>query len=358
MHYPATQVLGLFARDASELQQQTLTDAHGLLLGQAELGSDGGRRRVRGYSAEKVTAFGATYGYLQRPKKTYVVSLFVTKGGVLKTSLTLNLARMAALQGLKTCVVGLDMQCDITTALGLGNEDLDDSSLQSSIEEVDPAQGLFDYYEKRVSFDPLIQPTDLPLLKAIPETPELVVLEKMIFQKSRREFWLQDSVVTPLKNAFDLIIFDCSPSWNLLTTNALVASDLVVSPLECKINNYRNFNMFRSFMNEFRQDLRLTFQHLYLPTRLNSQRRLSREIYEWYLEHAHPILPLPFRESTSGEEAVASHLSIPEHAPGSSAAIEMNQILHWMGQCWTDAFQLNQLQPREVQLHGDFSEGY
>jgi chromosome partitioning protein len=75
------------------------------------------QRQGRGFKVEELIEFGAKFGYFKRPARPLCISVFVTKGGVLKTSLTLNLARLAALHGLKVCVVGLDMQADITTAL-------------------------------------------------------------------------------------------------------------------------------------------------------------------------------------------------------------------------------------------------
>jgi chromosome partitioning protein len=134
-------------------------------------------------------------------------------------------------------------------------------------------------------------------------------------------------VLKPLKEQFDLIVLDCSPNWNLLTTNALVACDLLLSPLECKINNYRNFKMFDAFVSQFREEMQLSFTQVFVPTRLNAQRKLSREILAWYLENVAGVVPLALRECTAGEEAIASNLSTPEYAPGSPAAIEINQIL-------------------------------
>lgn len=329
MVYSPTTVTHLFARSPQErVDIQALTSAQNQVLGSMELGLERGPRRVRGFRAQNVAEFGAKWGYFKRsPGGAKVVAVFVTKGGVLKTSLTLNLARMAALHGLKTCVIGLDMQCDITTALGVDGAGNENTDMDTHISESEITEGLYDVFARGISLKNLIRPTNLPTLSLIPETPELVILEKMLFQKSRRESWLLDAIVAPLRDSFDLILFDCSPNWNLLTTNALMACDVLFSPLECKINNYRNFKMFEGFMGEFRHELRLSFKHIYVPTKLNAQRKLSREIYSWYLENVKNVVPFPLRESTAGEEAIASSLSTPEYAPGTPAAYEMNQIL-------------------------------
>ena len=320
----ASQLFALTPVDKIDMAH--LSETEHTRLGTMQLGFERGSRRVRGYRAQNVARWGAIRGFLTKPARPFVISVFVTKGGVLKTSLTLNLARMAALHGIRTCVIGLDMQCDVTAAL-TENSESQTTDFETQISEQEGTAGLFEAFRgKKTPFE-LIVPTSLPTLSMIPETPELVVLEKMLFQKARRESWLLDTIVRPLKSHFDLIVLDSSPNWNLLTTNALVACDVLLSPLECKVNNYRNFKMFENFMEEFRQELGLSFRHIFVPTKLNSQRRLSREIFAWYLENVKNIVPIPLRESALGEEAIASNLSTPEYAPGSAAALEMNQIL-------------------------------
>ncbi len=277
-------------------------------------------------SFQQILDQAAKTGYLKKPKQAKVITTFVTKGGVLKTSLTLNMARLSALHGLRTLVIGLDMQTDITSALGYSpGGEADD--LQSAMDQVDQTLGLMDYFSGQAGLEDLIQKTDLPTLDFIPETPELVALEQQLNQKVRREYWLKEKVSDPLKNAYDLIFFDCSPNWSQLITNALVACDVLVSPLECKINNFRNFKMFASFVKEFKSDLHLDFDHVFVPTKLNKNRKLSREIFEWYQSQLHNCLSTAFREHNAGEEASALNLSIPEFKPGSEMALEINSLM-------------------------------
>lgn len=271
------------------------------------------------------------FGFLKRPLKPTVVTVFVTKGGVLKTSLTLNLARMCALHNIKTLVVGLDLQCDITTALGfdpLSNaESLDDAEQSSYL-------GLADLFFGHASLPDIIQKTDLETLDLIPETPELAMMDQALLPKPRREAWIKEKVLEPLKGRYDLIFLDGSPNWNQLITNALYASDLVVSPLECKINNFRNFKMFQKFLNEFKSDLKLSFQHVCVPTRYSPNRKLSREILQWYHKNVPQCVKNAVKESVAGEEATAMHLSVAEYDASSEAAHQMNEIIREIGRNW------------------------
>ncbi len=289
----------------------------------------------RGFSAETIGAVGQKLGFLQAPQRPLVYSIFVTKGGVLKTSLALNLARLAALHNIKTLVIGLDMQCDITHALGYQGPEEDgigenshSSAIEDLVAQMDQTQGLFDFFSGQTALENLIEPSDLPQLDFIPETPELVALEQGLTHRSRREYWLAEKVIAPLTElGYQLIVLDCSPNWNHLITNALVASDVLLSPLECKINNFRNFRMFRSFVEEFRSEMGLDFEQIYIPSRLSPARKLSRDIHQWYLDRIPNCSPLAIQESLQGEEATALHLSLAEYAPGHPAARQMNSII-------------------------------
>lgn len=270
--------------------------------------------------------FGRQFGFIKKPNKSLAVSVFVTKGGVLKTTLTLNLARIAALHGLKVCVVGLDMQGDITQALGNDGPD-EDSSLEDALKTLNSLKGLSDLALGRASLREIIRESEVPGLDYIPETPELVSLDQSLLSRNRREYWLLENLIEPLKKTYDLILMDCSPNWNRLINNAIVASDFVLSPIESKINNFRNLRTFRALMAEFKKDLRIEFQQLFVPTRLVASRRLSREICDWYRQNLTNCTQYSIRESVQGEEATALRLSIPEHAAGTVAASEMRLLL-------------------------------
>jgi len=77
----------------------------------------------------------------------------------------------------------------------------------------------------------------LPTLDIIPETHELVLLEKMLSKENRREYIFKDKLIPKLKN-YDVIIFDNGPSWNYLIENALTTSDVIICPLGCNLLSY------------------------------------------------------------------------------------------------------------------------
>jgi len=289
-------------------------------------------RPLKSWSPREMPDVGQQVGFMKKPVQPLAAAIFVTKGGVLKSSLTFNFARMASLHGIRTCVVGLDMQGDVTTALSTADLDEEDNSLVDALERLNNIRGLADVFTGSANIMDVVRGTEIPTLSFIPETPELVALDQSLVNRNRREYWLRDHVISPLKKEFDLVLMDCSPNWNRLITNALVASDVLISPLECKINNFRNMKTFEALINEFQTDMRVKFSHIYVATRLSSGRKLSREIFDWYQENLSSCIKTPIRESVHGEESMAMRLSIPEYAPTSQAADEMREVLREM---WT-----------------------
>ena len=170
------------------------------------------------------------------------------------------------------------MQCDMTNCMR-GNDDFLDDSLESALEKLKDKKGLYQYFNRLAVLDEIINATDLENLDFIPEAPDLTLLNDSISMINRREFWLKDKVVKPLLSRYDLIIFDCSPNWNRLTTNALCATDLLVSPIECKINNFKNIEVFNELINQIKEDLFLSFKTTYVPTRFTQSKNCHKRLH-------------------------------------------------------------------------------
>ncbi len=322
--YTVQKVLKIFGTEVSRTALIKAESA-GLIPAAAREGGKSNPRRA--WTLAELPTIGERYGFLKKLHSPTTVAVFTTKGGVLKSTLALNLGRMAALHNIKTCVIGLDMQCDLTNALGYQVDIDEEDNLESAMKKLGSVSGLADFADGTVELNDIVIESDIPTLHFIPETPELVALERQISSRNMRDFWLRDKVIEPLKKRFDLIILDCSPNWNLLISNALMACDALVSPLECKINNFRNYQAFKAYLDSFKRDTRREFAHIFVPTKFTSTRKLSSEIRTWYLSNVPGCTSGAIREAVHCEEAMASHVSLPEYSPNSIGADEMREVL-------------------------------
>ena len=149
---------------------------------------------------------------------TKVISIVNQKGGVAKTTTTVNLATALSAIGKKILVVDLDPQGNSSTGFGIKQQDR-----RVTIYQV--LTGL-----NRIE-DSIIQ-TNIPNLQLITSNTNLSGVELDLINIKRREYLLSD-LLGKIKNNYDYVIIDCPPSLNLLTINALVSCDEVLIPMQC-----------------------------------------------------------------------------------------------------------------------------
>ena len=141
------------------------------------------------------------------------------KGGVGKTTTTINLSACLSEAGQKVLVVDFDPQGNATSGFGLEKGSIENTVYQMLIGETDAKDSI----EKNVQNNLDILPSDVNLAGA-----EIELLEM-----DNKESLLRDNLKS-IKNQYDFIIIDCPPSLNLLTINALTAADTVIVPIQCE----------------------------------------------------------------------------------------------------------------------------
>ena len=138
-----------------------------------------------------------------------VISLVNQKGGVGKTTTSINLSASLALLGKKVLLIDLDPQGNTTTGVGINKGDIDKS--------------IYDVLVSKCLINEAIIKTKYKKLYVIPATINLAGLDFELIEKG---------ITT--KDSFDHVILDCPPSLGLITTNALAASDSVIIPVQCE----------------------------------------------------------------------------------------------------------------------------
>lgn len=181
------------------------------------------------------------------------------KGGVAKTTTTLNLGYELANRGRKVALVDIDPQASLTISLGFEEQAIDHSLAEVMGNHKPGTTALKDVM--------IHVPTEKGRLLLVPADLALAGTEVGLFQRMKREEVLK-GVLAPLRsNAVDYVLIDCPPSLGLLTINALTAANFVLVPLQLEYLAVRGFKLFWDTFLAIRDSLNPDLQILgILPT--------------------------------------------------------------------------------------------
>lgn len=237
-----------------------------------------------------------------------IISIANQKGGVGKTTTAVNLSASLAVLEKKVLLVDCDPQANATSGIGVDPDSLEKSIYECILGQVDAHDVIFE--------------TDTPNLDLLPTRIDLVGAEVELVNEKGRENYLT-KVLEPLRDEYDFIIIDCSPSLGLITINALTASDSVIIPIQSEYFALEGLGKLLNTVRivQTRLNPKLTIEGL-LITMYDNRLRLARQVVDDVRGHFGQMVfeTLIFR-NTKLAEAPSYGKSIIMHDASSTGAV-------------------------------------
>ncbi|MCQ2223174.1 MAG: AAA family ATPase [Bacteroidaceae bacterium] len=200
-----------------------------------------------------------------------IISIVNQKGGVGKTTTSMNLAASMAALEKKVLLIDADPQANASSGMGVETSELDGSIYNCIIDRVDVRE--------------VIYTTDIEGLDIIPSHIDLVGAEIEMLNLKDRERVMQ-RMLAPLKDEYDYILIDCSPSLGLITVNALTASDSVIIPVQCEYFALEGITKLLNTIKIIKSRLNPNLEiEGFLLTMYDSRLRLANQIYDEVKRH-------------------------------------------------------------------------
>lgn len=193
-----------------------------------------------------------------------IISIVNQKGGVGKTTTTVNLGASLTIEKQKVLLIDFDQQANATISLGINREDIN--------------YDIVDILLNAADVEEVILKTNVESLDIIPASIRLSQLEDLLYNTDYKE-WILYKKIESLKNKYDYILIDCPPSLGLIIDNALFASDSVIIPVECGFYAYDALTQMVNKIDEVQKIKKINIEGILL-TKLDNRNTFGYKIVE------------------------------------------------------------------------------
>ena len=236
-----------------------------------------------------------------------IIALVNQKGGVGKSTTSVNLGAYLAARGKKVLLIDMDPQANATTGLGFRPENIE--------------KNIYDSLSGRALLKDAVVKTPLLNYDLVPATQDLAGATVELVEATEREFKFYNAI-QDIKNNYDYILIDCPPSLGLLTINSLTAADKIIIPIQCEYYALEGLSQLLNSIDLIKTNLKEDLEIMgAVLTMYDKRNQLSRQIIKEVQRHFpgyvfDAIIP----RNVSLAEAPSFGKTILQYAPNSSGA--------------------------------------
>ncbi|MFW9159178.1 ParA family protein [Corynebacterium striatum] len=251
---------------------------------------------------------------LEKHGPATIISMCNQKGGVGKTTSTINMGACLAELGRKVLLVDLDPQGALSAGLGLTHDQSEDTIYDVML-------------DSQTSIHSAIQHTSVPNLDLVPANIDLSAAEIQMVNEVGREHTLARAL-RPIRRDYDFIIIDCQPSLGLLTVNALACSQGVIIPMECEFFSLRGLALLTDTVEKVSERINFDLEVMgILVTMFDRRTKHAREVMDRVVEYfGDKVFDTVITRTVRFPETSVAGEPITSWAPSSQAAQQYRNL--------------------------------